>query len=193
MAKTEKVKSTKGAKPGVARTKVSRVTKLERKLVGTSAKTPFSMKSGVFTVTGFQQAATEIAGYLVERSETHTVFRHKVSNASKKMVVSVFPNEIVLEQVGKVGEVGSVTVRLRKPFTSVEGTVKFDGATIVVTSEDGTVSRFNAANGDYEIKALDVEGSQASARGRTAGEKTVKGDKKAKVTDIKDGKKKSKK
>lgn len=187
MAKPEK--STK--KTNVVRGKVARATKLERKLNGTSAKTPFSLKTGLFTVTAFAQSPVEIPGYLVERNDTHTVFRHKATSASKKMVVSVFDNSKVLEQLGKVGEVGSVTVLQRKAFVTVIGTIKFDGGFVVVTTEDGEVSRFNTGP-DVEIKGLDLEGSQASGRGAPA--KTVKGDKKSsKVTSIKEGKKKVKK
>jgi hypothetical protein len=190
MAKTES--KTKGAKPGVARTKVSRTTKLERKLTGTSAKTPFSMKSGLFTVTGFSTMPVEIPGYLVLRSDTHTVFRHKVSSASKKMAVSVFANSDVLEQLGKVDEIGSITVLQRRKFTDATGVLKFEGDTIVVTGNGETVKYTSNDKVSYEIKALDLEGSQQSGRGAKASSEK-EGKKKAKVTDIKDGGKKAKK
>jgi hypothetical protein len=193
VAKAEKAAKTKGAKPGVARTKVSRLTKVERKLTGTSAKTPFSMKTGVFTVTGYAQLPVEIPGYLLERSATHTVWRHKKTSASKQMVVSTFHNRDVLELLGDE-KGGSVTVLQRKAFVSATGTLKFNGTDIVIKDADGTPSVFSQNDkAEYEIKAADAEGSQASSRGRSAGEKTVKGDKKSKVTDIKEGKKAKKK
>lgn len=185
----------KGAKAGVARTKVSRTTKLERKLNGTSAKTPFSMKSAEFTVTGYAQLPVEIPGYLIERGDNFIIFRHKKTSASKQMVVTLFPNAEVIEQLGEVGKIGSVTVLQRKQFTSATGTVKVKGDTIVVTTADGeTVNYVYSDKVQYEMKAVDAEGSQASSRGRSAGEKSVKGDKKkGKVTDIKEGKKGKKK
>lgn len=193
MAKADKAVKTKGAKPGVARTKVSRLTKVERKLTGTSAKTPFSMKSGLFTVTGFALLPVEVPGYLVTRSDTHTVWRHKKTSASKQMVVSVFANSNILEQLGDE-KGGSVTVLQRKAFVSATGTLKFNGSDILVTG-DGSTSTFSQnEKAEYEIKAVDAEGSQASTRGRSAGEKTVKGDKKSsKVVDIKATGKKAKK
>lgn len=192
MAKEEKAKK-KGAKAGVARTKVSRLTKAERKLAGTSAKTPFSLKSGQFTVTGFAPVPTEIPGYLVERSATHTVWRHKKTSASKQMVVSVFPNSDILEQLGDE-KGGSISVLQRKAFVSATGTLKFNGTDIVIKGEDGTSVFSQNDKVQYEIKAVDAEGSQASTRGRAAKDSGKKDSKKGKVVDIKDGgKKKSKK
>lgn len=191
MAKAEKA-AKKGAKPGVARSKVSRLTKVERKLNGTSAKTPFSMKTAQFTVTGFSPIPVEIPGYLQERSATHTVWRHKKTSASKQMVVSVFANTDILEMLGDE-KGGSITVLQRKQFVSATGSLKFNGSDIIVKGEDGTSVFSQTDKVTYEIKASDLEGSQASTRGRSAGEKTVKGDKKSKVTDIKEGKKPKKK
>lgn len=185
MAKPEKNVKAK------ARTKVSRLDKAIRKLTGTSAKTPFSMKTGLFTVTGFSAVPDEIPGYLMNRSATHTVFRHKATSASKKMVVSVFANSAVLQLLGDE-KGGSVTVLRRKPFTSATGTLKFDGTAVVVTDADGGVATFDLAAGDYEIKAADAEGSQASGRGVKAASDDGK-KKKAKVTAITEGKKKVKK
>jgi hypothetical protein len=179
------------AKSGKARTKVSRLEKAIRKLSGTSAKTPFSMKTGLFTVTGYSEVPDEIPGYLINRSATHTVFRHKATSASKKMVVSVFANSAVKQLLGDE-KGGSVTVLRRKAFTSATGTLKFDGTAVVVTDVDGGVAIFDLAAGDYEIKAADTEGSQTSGRGVKSGSDEGK-KKKAKVTDIKEGKKKAKK
>lgn len=189
MAKTEA--KTKGAKPGVARTKVPRIEKATRKLAGTSAKTPFSMKSGLFTVTGFAYVPVEVPGYLIERSAGYTVWRHKKTSASKQMVVSVFPNSEVLELLGdETG--GAITVLQRKAFLTSTGTLKFNGADIVIKNADG-VSTFSPNDkAQYEIKAADTEGSQASARG--AGKSSEKeGKKSSKVANIKDGGKKAKK
>lgn len=191
MAKTEA--KTKGAKPGVARTKVSKLDKALRKLSGTSAKTPFSMKTAQFTVTGFAQQPVEVPGYLQLRSDTHTVWRHKKTSASKQMVVSVYPNSDVLELLGDE-KGGSITVLQRKVCLSATGTLKFNGTDIVINGAGGTVVYSQNDKVQYEIKAADAEGSQASARGARSAE-TVKGEgkKKAKVTDIKDGGKKAKK
>lgn len=190
MAKAEK---TKGAKAGVARTKVPRIEKAIRKLSGTSAKTPFSMKTGLFTVTGFAQVPTEVPGYLVERSATHTVWRHKKSSGAKQMVVSVYKNSDILEVLGDE-KGGSITVLQRKPFLSATGTLKFNGSDILVKNDDGVSTFSQSDKVEFEIKAIDAEGSQASNRGRSAGEKGEKADKKkGKVTDIKDGKKAKKK
>mgnify|MGYP003482118240 CR=1 FL=1 len=186
MAKVEK---TKGAKPGVARTKVSRLTKVERKLSGTSAKTPFSMKSAQFTVTGYMHQPVEIPGYLIERSATHIVFRHKATSASKKMVVSVFPVSQVLDHLGDE-KGGSVTVLQRKAFTSATGTLKFSGNDIIVKNAEGDITTFSQNDiAQYEVKAFDLEGSQASNRGvKPSSEK--EGKKSSKVSNIKDGAKK---
>lgn len=188
MAKTEA--KTKGAKPGVARTKVPRIEKATRKLAGTSAKTPFSMKSGLFTVTAFAYVPVEVPGYLVERSAGFTVWRHKKTSASKQMVVSVFANSDVLELLGdETG--GAITVLQRKAFLTSTGTLKFNGADIVIKNADG-VSTFSPNDkAQYEIKAADTEGSQASARGAKSSEK--EGKKSSKVANIKDGGKKAKK
>jgi hypothetical protein len=185
MAKPEKTVKAK------ARTKVSRLDKALRKLTGTSAKTPFSMKTGVFTVTGFSVVPAEVPGYLIDRTATHTIYRHKATSASKKMVVSVFANSDVLQLLGGK-EGGSVTVRRRSAFTSATGTLKFDGTSVIVTDTDGGVAVFDLAAGDYEIKAADTEGSQTSGRGVKSS--SDEGKKKKKVVDIKEGgKKKAKK
>jgi hypothetical protein len=182
MAKPEKKVATK------ARTKVSRLDKALRKLTGTTAKTPFSMKTGLFTVTGYSVVPNEVPGYLIDRTATHTIYRHKATSASKKMVVSVFANSDVLQLLGGK-EGGSVTVRRRSAFTSATGTLKFDGTSVIVTDDNGGVAVFDLAAGDYEIKAFDTEGSQASGRGvKSASDDGKK--KKAKVTDIKEGGKK---
>lgn len=191
MAKTEA--KTKGAKPGVARTKVSKLDKALRKLSGTSEKTPFSMKTALFTVTGYSLQPVEVPGYLQKRSETHTVWRHKKTSASKQMVVSVYANSDVLEMLG--GEKGgSITVLQRKVCLSATGTLKFEGTDIVITSAGGTAVYSQNDKVQYEIKAADAEGSQASSRGaKSGGKESKEGKKKAKVTDIKDGGKKAKK
>jgi len=183
MAKTEKTTSKKAA-----RTKVSRLDKALRKLNGTSAKTPFSMKTGVFTVTGYHVVPEEIPGYLIERAATHVVFRHKKTSASKQMVVSVFKNSEVLALLGD--EKGAaITVARRKAFINESGTLKFSGNTVTVTGD--AVATFDLSAGDYEIKAADAEGSQASGRGvkSSDGEKKKSG----KVVAIDSGKKKKKK
>jgi len=188
MAKPEKTSSKKTA----PRSKVSRLTKVERKLTGTSAKTPFSMKSAPFTVTGYMQQPVEIPGYLIERSATHIVFRHKATSASKKMVVSVFPVSQVLDHLGDE-KGGSITVLQRKAFTSATGTLKFSGNDIIVKSVDGVITTFSQNDiAQYEVKAFDLEGSQSSGRGvKPSAEKESK--KSSKVSNIKDGKKKVKK
>lgn len=185
MAKPEK-SSKKSSAP---RTKVSRLTKVERKLTGTSAKTPFSMKTAQFTVTGYMQQPVEIPGYLIERSATHIVFRHKATSASKKMVVSVFAVDKVLDHLGDE-KGGSVTVLQRKAFTSATGTLKFSGNDIIVKNADGEITTFSQNDiAQYEVKAFDLEGSQASGRGvKSSSEKD--GKKSSKVTNIADGKKK---
>ena len=105
------------------------------------------------------------------------------------MVVSVFPIAQVLGLLGGK-EGGSITVPQRRAFNSVTGTLKFEGSTVAVTDEHGVATYIDLSSGDHEIRAADAEGSQASGRGA----KADKGDgkKKAKVTDIKEGKKKKK-
>lgn len=175
MAKAEKATS-----KVAPRKAVSRATKLERKLNGTSVKTPFSMKTAQFNVTGFAVVPVEIPGYIVERTDTHTFFRHKVSSASKKMVVTAFRNEQILELFGKEKEISSVTVLMRRKFTQATGTIKQTGAGITITTSAGeTVNYFNTPGVDYEITALDLEGSQASGRGRTSEKEEKKSSKKA--------------
>lgn len=187
MAKSDKTEKTAKKAP---RTKVSKLDKALRKLNGTSAKTPFSMKTAQFTVTGFSRVPVEIPGYLQERSETHTVWRHKKTSASKQMIVTVVANSDVVELLGD-DKGGSITVIQRKPFTKATGTLKFNGTDIVIRGEGGNAVFAQGAGVDYEISAVDSEGSQASNRGRSAA--ADKPEKKSKVTNIKDGNKKSKK
>lgn len=186
MAKPEKSTKTKSA----ARTKVSKLDKALRKLSGTSAKTPFSMKTAQFTVTGFSKQPVEVPGYLIERSELFTVWRHKATSASKKMVVSTYRNTDIVEVLGDE-KGGSITVMQRKAAVTATGTLKFNGPDIVIKGDGGT-SVFSPNVGlEYEIKASDAEGSQASARGAKSsdGEKKKSG----KVVAIDSGKKKKKK
>ena len=181
MAKSEKSTKTKS----VTRTKVSKLDKAVRKLSGTSAKTPFSMKTAQFTVTGYANQPVEIPGYLLERSELFTVWRHKATSASKKMVVSTFRNTDIVEVLGDE-KGGSITIMQRRVAVTATGTLKFNGQDIVIRGEGGTSVFSPNSTIQYEIKAADTEGSQASGRGvKSEGEK-----KKAKVVDIKDGKKK---
>ena len=186
MAKPEKSSKTKT----VARTKVSKLDKAIRKLSGTSAKTPFSMKTGLFTVTGFAQQPVEVPGYLIERSELFTIWRHKATSASKKMVVSTYRNTDIVEMLGDE-KGGSITVLQRKAAVTATGTLKFNGPDIIIKG-DGGVSVFSPnENIQYEIKAADTEGSQASGRGVKAGDSEKK--KSGKVVAIDSGKKKKKK
>lgn len=183
MAKADKAPKTK------ARGKVSKLDKAMRKLNGTSAKTPFTLKSGQFTVTSYAIQPTEVPGYLIDRSDTHVVYRHKKTSASKQMVVSVFPIKQVLGLLGGK-EGGSITVPQRRAFNSVTGTLKFEGSTVAVTDEHGVVTYIDLSSGDHDIRAADAEGSQASGRGAKASDEGKK--KKASVTPIKEGKKKKK-
>lgn len=184
MAKPEK--STKS----VARTKVSKLEKAIRKLSGTSPKTPFSMKTGLFTVTGYAQQPVEVPGYLIERSELFTIWRHKATSASKKMVVSTYRNTDILEMLGDE-KGGSITVMQRKAAVTATGTLKFNGPDIIVKGEGGTVVYSPNERIQYEIKAFDTEGSQASGRGVKSSDEGKK--KSGKVVAIESGKKKKKK
>uniref|UniRef100_A0AB39CDY5 Uncharacterized protein n=1 Tax=Pseudomonas phage HRDY3 TaxID=3236930 RepID=A0AB39CDY5_9VIRU len=187
MAKTEKTSKTKT----VARSKVSKLEKALRKLSGTSAKTPFSMKTGLFTVTAFSQQPVEVPGYLIERSDLFTIWRHKATSASKKMVVSVYRNEDILEQLGDE-KGGSITVMQRRVAASATGTLKFNGPDIIVKGDGGQSVFSDNENVQYEIKAADAEGSQASGRGAKSSDDEGK-KKSGKVVAIDSGKKKKKK
>ncbi len=132
MAKPEK-----SSKKTVARTKVSKLDKAIRKLSGTTAKTPFSMKTGQFTVTGYAQQPVEVPGYLIERSELFTIWRHKATSASKKMVVSTYRNTDIVEMLGDE-KGGSITVLQRKAAVTATGTLKFNGPDIIIKGDGGT-------------------------------------------------------
>lgn len=172
MAKVDKAKAATGG----ARKPVSRATKIERKLGGIGAKTSFDPKSALFTVTGFAFQPVEVPGYIIDQTDTHVLFRHRVTSASKKMKVSVFPKTDILELFGAKGEVSSVTVMQRRPFTSVTGRVKLqsDGSLTVTTATKETVNFMSNDKVTYEISAPDESDAGARKPKKTASGSTSK-------------------
>src|SRR5690606_8123477 len=170
--------------------RVSRSTKLERKLNGTSARTSFTVKDAQVTVTGYSNVPVEIPGDQVEHPDQCVSSRHKLTSASKRMVVSCFAKSEVLELFGKEKEVGAITVMKRKAFTEATGTVKVTQDSIRVTNADGEVTTFfKTAGAEYEIKAADEAGSQPSNRGRKAAAPVETVKKSSKVVEIDRGRK----
>ena len=78
-----------------------------------------------------------------------------------------------------------------KNFATATGTLKFNGPDIIVKGDGGTVVYSPNERIQYEIKAFDTEGSQASGRGVKSSDEGKK--KTGKVVAIDSGKKKKKK
>ncbi len=184
MAKAAKVEE---KKPARTNRKVSRQEKIGRRLNGISAKTPFKLQNAVFTVQAVTKIPVSMQGFIVKRGENSVAFRHKKSNASKRMVVTMFPNSEILELFGNEGEVAEITVLREQPVRQAQGTVKDTGNSVIVTTPSGEVVTFYRSAGvTVNVFAEDEEGSATSTRGRKPA--AAKAD--AKVTSIADAKKK---
>lgn len=181
MAKAEKVEKAKA--PARTNRKVSRAEKVARRLNGISAKTPFKLKNAIFTVEAIAKVPQSIQGYIVSRDADTIVFRHKRSNASKKMVVTIFPVADVLELFGNEGEVSELTVMRETPIRKAQGTVSCSGNAVTVKTTGGeSVTFYRSSSVVVNIYAEDEEGSTPSARGPKKAD--------TKVVDIKTKKKK---
>lgn len=182
-------KASKKEEPKI-RGKVARSEKVARRLNGISAKTPFKMSKAVFAVEAVAKVPVSIQGFIVEQNKDTVAFRHKRTNASKRMVVTVFNTSDILELFGVPGEPAELTVLMDQTIRKAQGTIvssNAHGVTIQTTSGE-QISFFRTAGVRIAITAEDEEGSGTSNRGPKSGSS-----KKAPVVDIKAGKKKKKK
>lgn len=171
---------------GGARKAVPRATKIERKLGGITAKTSFDLKTAQFSVVGFVNQPTEIPGFIIEQNDSHVLFRHRATSASKKMKVSVFKKSEVLELFGSVGQTSSITVLQRRQFTSAIGRLKLnsDGSVTVTTAAKETVNFPSNERVSYEISAHD-ESDAGARKPKASAEAPAKAKKAGKVVKLK--------
>lgn len=182
-------KASKKEEPKI-RGKVARSEKVARRLTGISAKTPFKMSKAVFAIEAVAKVPVSIQGFIVEQNKDTVAFRHKRTNASKRMVVTVFNTSDILELFGVPGEPAELTVLMDQVIRKAQGTIvssNANGVTIQTTSGE-QISFFRTAGVRIGISAEDEEGSGTSNRGPKSGKSS-----KAPVVDIKAGKKKKKK
>lgn len=178
MAK-ENVKNTD--KGGNKRAPLDRATKVARRLNGVSAKTPFKLKSALFTVEAIAKVPQSIQGFIVSRDKDSVAFRHKRTSASKTMVVTIFPTSDILELFGNENEVAELTVLRDTVIRKAIGTVEQSHNSVTVNTPNGErVTFFRSSGVTINVFAEDKEGSAPSTRGK----------KKAEVVDIKSSSKK---
>jgi hypothetical protein len=188
MAK-EKVKD-KGAKKvrGTAN-RLSRADKMQKRLKGISAKTGFKAKSALFTFTVFAPQVVEIPGFIVSQQADSVLFRHKRTNASKRMLVSRFAGKDIIELYGNEGETSSITVMREVPVREVVGKLIEDknGVMTIQTASGETVKIFQNSNVRVEVSVEDEteagESGKKSKKDKKADKKADKSSKKKKRKD----------
>jgi hypothetical protein len=172
-------------KERVSRTanRLTRADKIAKRLRGVSASTGFKRKSATFTFRVLAIQPVEITGFIVESNKHSVLFRHKRTNASKRMVVSRFDRSEIVELFGEPGELSSITVMREVPVREVIGTIieDSDGVVSIKTPSGETVRLFMNSNVRIEVSAEDdaavTEGKSKKSSGKSkksAPEKTVK-------------------
>ncbi len=189
MAKKEKEKKVKGDKGAKTEKKargtanrLTRADKILKRLRGVDAKTSFKSKSAVFNVRVIGREATPINGYIVEETASGVLFRHKRTNASKRMMVSRFANNEIVELYGAVGEASQLTVYREAVIREVQGKIVDDknGIVTVQTASGETVKFYPNAHTTIEISVEDGSGEGASEGKKSKKDKGEKASKKSK-------------
>lgn len=182
MAKVKKEKKVSPNKKVRTANRLTRGDKISKRLKGVSAKTGFKAKSAMFTFRVIARQATDLHGFIVSEHSDSVLFRHKRTNASKRMVVTRFPHSEIIELFGAAGEPASLTTMRDVVIREMVGKLVEDknGVVTIQTAGGETVKLFQNDNVRIEISVEDE-----------AGEKSERGSKSGKTDKVK--KKKSKK
>jgi len=189
MAKKEKEKKVKGEKAAKTEKKargtanrLTRADKILKRLRGVEASTSFKSKSAVFNVRVIGREATPINGFIVEETASGVLFRHKRTNASKRMMVSRFANTDIVELYGAIGEASQLTVYRETVIREVTGKIVDDknGVVTVQTVSGETVKFYPNAHTTIEISVEDGSGEGASEGKKSKKDKGEKASKKSK-------------
>lgn len=178
------------AKERVKRTanRLSRTDKISKRLRGVEAKSAYKRKSTNLTFTVFHKQPVELQGFIVEVNAESVLFRHKRTNASKRMLVSRFDRSEVVELYGDAGEVSSITVMREVPVREVIGTIVSDeGGIVTLKSPSGETVKLYM-NSNVRIEANAEDDSEPSGKSG----KKAKAEKPAKKVKVKKSKKSKK-
>ncbi|ARW58962.1 hypothetical protein HOS33_gp322 [Erwinia phage vB_EamM_Y3] len=120
--------------------------------------------------------ASEIVGFITDRSATSVTIRHKRGHGSSAQIVSTFGPGQLLTVLGEAGSHGQVRAIVTAPVCELKGyTVKFDGAIIIATSiETGEVINVNTNLPGYTVRATVNENAAAKKYGTAAPVKNKK-------------------
>lgn len=152
MAKKEKdvkkkkdkgTKEVKVSKRGGAK-RLSRTDKIAKRMRNISAKSSVKVSGAKFLVETFHRQPVELHGYIIEQGTDYVIFRHKKTNASKRMVLTRFANKDIIELFGKPGELAALTVLRDVKIRELEGKISNEknGIVVVTTPSGETVTLF---------------------------------------------------
>lgn len=178
MAKKERVSRTAN--------RLTRADKIAKRLRGVSEKTGFKQKSSNFNIRIISHQPVEVTGFIISSSPESVLFRHKRTNASKRMVVSRFDRSEIVELFGEPGELSSIMVMRDVTVREIIGTIVEDksGVITVKTPSGETVKLYTNNQVRIEVSAEDegptgksgkaskASKSEAKSKGKKA--KTVK-------------------
>ena len=186
MAKEKGVKKEKKVRNTANR--LTRADKIGKRLKNINHKTSFKAKSALFTFRVLARQAVEIGGFIVSEHTDSVLFRHKRSNAAKRMVVSRFSHADLIELYGAPGEVSSVTVMRDVLVREVVGKLVEDkhGVMTIQTASGETVKIFQHSGVRIEVSADDEsneEGGKKSKKSKKADKAEKPKKKKSKKSD----------
>lgn len=182
MAKEKKEKGAKVKKTRGTANRLTRADKMQKRLKGISAKTGFKAKSAMFTFTVFAPQVVEIPGFIVSQQADSVLFRHKRTNASKRMLVSRFAAKDIIELYGNEGELSSITVMREAAVREVVGKLIEDknGVMTIQTASGETVKIFSNNSVRVEVNVEDEAGAEGSSGKKSKKSKADKAEKSGK-------------
>lgn len=159
-------------------TRLTRTDRIARRLKTVEPTSAFKVKGAVFAIRIFAVTPEEIQGYILAQDEHSVTMRHKRTSASKRMVISRFPYNSILESFGSVGEISSVTVMRETIVREYSGSVVAESQNLLtIKTVDGETVNINKLAARVELVADDEEGKPAKGKKKARAEKEVKADK----------------
>jgi len=153
------------------RKRLSRSEKINKRLRGVKKGIgDISHKKAMYVVNVVKEVPVEVNGFLVARYPNAIYFRHKRTNASKKMRISIFLPEKVISLYGDVGKTSQLVIRHRKQIASYKGYISFDkNSNIVIKDVNGEITILYPSE-DIELDIFADEGSQSEDTFRDSSE-----------------------
>lgn len=158
-------------------TRLTRSDRIAKRLRNVESDSAFDVKKAEYTVRVHNMVPVEVQGFLLAVSDDSVLIRHKRTNASKRMVISRFSNNSVVEVFGSIGEVSAVTVLRETVTNEYVGTIASSANGVVtIKTQSGELVRITEANcSRLEISAEDVEGTGKKKKSKkSVKEKEVK-------------------